>query len=99
MGSRCLFVMRVKGSSLLPVPPAKITPFIASSSNRHRTSGCRRRYLAANHIGQVVILVSRGVDFGGRITASESIHDLGTALVPDGAWLTYADGSPVGIAA
>src|SRR5690348_17336528 len=28
-GRRCLFVMRVSGASLLPDPPARMTPFIA----------------------------------------------------------------------
>ena len=27
MGSRCLFVMRVKGYRREPVPPARMTPF------------------------------------------------------------------------
>src|SRR2546422_9925977 len=32
MGSRCLLVMRVSGCSRLPVPPARITPFILGTS-------------------------------------------------------------------
>src|SRR3984893_15701186 len=32
MGSRCLLVMRVSGYSRVPVPPARITPFIRASA-------------------------------------------------------------------
>src|ERR1700694_3726202 len=32
MGSRCLLVMRVSGYSRVPLPPARITPFIRESA-------------------------------------------------------------------
>src|SRR5215207_6420666 len=41
-GSRCLLVMRVSGSSRLPVPPARITPFTVLSSTGHDGGGALR---------------------------------------------------------
>src|SRR5436190_8272092 len=42
-GSRCLFVIRVSGCSREPVPPARMTPFIARDRSRLTAGGPQRR--------------------------------------------------------
>src|SRR3954453_17982484 len=81
IGRRCLFVIRVSGWSLLPVPPARTTPFMTRSYVRRRAGLLDPSALAGDLAQRPPLRVRRAAGQAGlRVRAPKGrLHGLGRA--------------------
>src|SRR5580700_2547623 len=82
MGSKCLFVTRVRGFNRLPVPPASTTPFIASPSKISRLFPFLLKKVEildlvkhSGIVGQSALVVPCAVLIHPRCDGASPVHD------------------------